>query len=224
VDNSIAAETTNRSRTMNKSTNNEIITFYDIPLACDAAPAIGCGSLAKPFLIDLERQVAIEEAWLNRAGTIVAIVWSGSVYAPEIAKPIFEKHEVRHQERPGDPLASFREDGSWFRGAEVDLLSFEEAREIAETSVSAAKRERLVSVEEAAQIESDIEAYFREELVKLRTKQELLRDAHGKFRQAVLDFFKKHIGVERTAELVRADGVEDAFSRVGRDEALSCCA
>jgi hypothetical protein len=40
--------------------------------------------------------------------------------------------------------------------------------------VSAAAREALVSVEEAARIKSDIEAYFREELVKLRTKQELL--------------------------------------------------
>jgi len=50
------------------------------------------------------------------------------------------------------------------RGAEVDRLSLEEAQEIAETSVSAAARERLVSVEEAAPIKSDIEAYFRKEL------------------------------------------------------------
>jgi len=56
---------------MNKSADNEIITFYDVPLVCGAAPAIGCGSRAKPLLIDLERQSAIKEAWLNRAGTIV---------------------------------------------------------------------------------------------------------------------------------------------------------
>jgi hypothetical protein len=55
----------------------EIITFYDVPLVCGAAPAIGCGSRAKPFLMDLEQRTAIKEAWLNRAGTIVAIVWSG---------------------------------------------------------------------------------------------------------------------------------------------------
>lgn len=209
---------------MNKSTNDEIIGFYDVPLVCDAAPAIGCGSLAKPFLIDLERQAAIEEAWMNRAGTIVAIVWSGPAHVAEVAKRIFEKHGVRFQERASDTPASFRKHGSWFRGAEVDLLSLEEAREIAEISVSAAKRERLVSVEEAGRIESDIETYFREELIKLRTKQELLRDAHGKFRQAVLDFFEKHIGVERAAELARTDEIEDSFSRVGCDETLSCCA
>jgi hypothetical protein len=55
----------------------EIITFYDVPLVCGAAPAIGCGSRAKPLLMDLEQRTAIKEAWLNRAGTIVAIVWSG---------------------------------------------------------------------------------------------------------------------------------------------------
>jgi len=56
---------------MNKSTNDEIVTFYDVPLVCGAAPAIGCGSRAKPLLMDLEQRTAIKEAWLNRAGTIV---------------------------------------------------------------------------------------------------------------------------------------------------------
>src|SRR6516225_3752411 len=186
---------------MNKSADNEIITFYDVPLVCGAAPAIGCGSRAKPLLIDLERQSAIKEAWLNRAGTIVAIVWSGPAHTAEVAKPIFEKHEVQHEERHDDRPTSFRKEGSWYRGAEVDRLSLEEAREIAETSVSAAERGRLVSVEEAARIKSDIEAYFREELVKLRTKQELLQDVGGKFQQAVLDIYEKHIGMERTAEM-----------------------
>src|SRR6516225_386242 len=69
---------------MNNSVNNEIITFYDVPLVCGAAPAIGCGSRAKPLLIDLEQQTAIEEAWLNRAGTIVAIVWSDRFAPPRL--------------------------------------------------------------------------------------------------------------------------------------------
>ena len=152
-------------------------------------------------MIDLEEQPAIEEAWLNRAGTIVAIVWSGPIHTVEVAKPIFERHEVQYKERRDDRPTSFRKAEGWFRGAEVDRLSLEEAREIAETSVSAAERERPVSEEEAARIKSDIEAYFREELVKLRTKQELLQDVGGKFQQAVLDIYEKHIGMERTAEM-----------------------
>ena len=204
--------------------NEESITFYDVPLVCGAAPAIRCGSRAKPLLLDLERQAAINEAWLNRAGTIVAIVWRDRARMEEVGKPIFERHEVQYAERRKDnhTTESFRTAGAWLRGVEVDRLSREEAREIAETSVNSARKERLISVEEAAQIKSDIEAYFLQELVKLRTKQELLEDAQGKFRQAVLDIYQKHLGAERMAE-VRAHGIQDPFNRTERDETSSCC-
>jgi hypothetical protein len=172
--------------------------------------------------MDLEQRTAIKEAWLNRAGTVVAIVWSGPARTEEVAKPVFERHEIPYTERRDDKqtTGSFRE-GRWLRGAELDRLSLEEAQEIAETSVSAAARERLVSVEEAAQIKSDIEAYFREELVRLRTKQELLQDTQGKFPQAVLNIYQKHLGMERTAE-VQARGIQNPFNRAdgGRPQSV----
>jgi hypothetical protein len=46
---------------MDKPTNDETITFYDLPLVCGAAPEIGCGSRAKLLLIDLEQQSGIKE-------------------------------------------------------------------------------------------------------------------------------------------------------------------
>jgi hypothetical protein len=121
----------------------EIITFYDVPLVCGAAPAIGCGSRAKPLLMDLEQRTAIKEAWLNRAGTIVAVVWSGPARTEEVAKPVFERHEIQYRERGDDrkTTGSFRSEGAWLRGAEVDRLSLEEAREIAETSVASAAKD-----------------------------------------------------------------------------------
>jgi hypothetical protein len=72
---------------MTNSTNQETITFYDVPLVCGAAPSIGCGSRAKPLIIDLEQQTQIKEAWLNRTGTIVAIVWRGQACMEEVGKP-----------------------------------------------------------------------------------------------------------------------------------------
>ncbi len=202
----------------------EIITFYDVPLVCGAAPAIGCGSRAKPLLMDLEQRTAIKEAWLNRAGTIVAIVWSGLARTEEVAKSVFERHEIPYTERRDDKqtTGSFRSEGSWLRGAEVDRLSLEEAREIAESSVASAAKERLVSVKEAAHIKSDVEAYFRKELLKLRTKQELLQDARSKFQEAVLNIYEKHVGTERTAE-VQAHGIQNPFDRADREETSSCC-
>ena len=202
----------------------EIITFYDVPLVCGAAPAIGCGSRAKPLLMELEQPTAIKEAWLNRAGTIVAIVWSGPARTEEVAKPVFERHEIQYRERGDDrkTTGSFRSEGTWLRGAEVDRLSLEEARVIAETSVASAAKERLVSVEEGAHIKSEIEAHFRKELLKFRTKQELLRDTQSKFPEAVLSIYEKHIGRERAAE-VQERGIQNPFNRADREETLSCC-
>jgi len=209
---------------MNKSTNDEIVTFYDVPLVCGAAPAIGCGSRAKPLLMDLEQRTAIKEAWLNRAGTIVAIVWSGPARTGEVAKPVFERHEIPYTERRDDKrtTGSFRSAGRWLRGAEVDGLSLEEAREIAETSVASAAKKRLVSAEESADIKSDIEAHFGEELLKFRAKQELLQDIAAKFPEAILNIYEKHIGMERTAE-VQARGFENPFNRADGKETSSCC-
>jgi len=202
----------------------ETITFYDVPLVCGAAPSIGCGSRAKPLLVDLEQQSEIKEAWLNRTGTVVAIVWGGPARTEEVGKPVFGRHEIQYTERRNDKqtVGSFRIEGSWLRGAEVDLLSLEEAREIAETSVALAAKDGQVSVQEAADIKADIEAYFRKELLKFRTKQELLQDAQSKFPEAVLNIYEKHIGTERTVE-VQAHGIQNPFDRADREETSSCC-
>jgi hypothetical protein len=205
-----------------KSTNQETIAFYDVPLVCGAA-SIGCGSRAKPLLVDLEQQAPISEAWLNRTGTILAIVWRGQACMEEVGKPVFQRHEIEYTERRDDEqtTGSFRKEGSWLRGAEVDRLSLEEAREIAETSVDSVAKEKLVSLEEAALIKAEIEAYFQKELLKVRTKQELLQDARAKFQEAILNIYEKHVGVERTAE-VRARGIQNAFNRADREETSSC--
>ena len=215
-----------KDEVMNKSTNDENISFYDVALVCNAAPEIGCGSRSKPLLLDLERQSAIKEAWLNRTGTIVAIVWRGPERTEEVAKPAFERHQIEYIERINDheTADSFRTEGSWFHGTEVDRLSLEEAQTIAKTSVDAALKDKLISTEEAEKIKSGIEEYFREELVKLRTHQELVQDSRGKFRQAVVKIYEKHIGKERTAE-ARAHGIEKPLNRAPEktSEVPSCC-
>src|SRR5260370_33154729 len=167
--------------------------------------------------MDLEQRTAIKEAWLNRAGTIVAIVWSGPARTGEVAKPVFDRHEIPYREWRDDKrtTGSLRSAGRWLRGAEVDGLSLEEAREIAETSVASAAKKRLVSAEESAHIKSDIEAHFGEELLKFRAKQELLQDIATKFPEVILNIYEKHIGMERTAE-VQACGFENPFNRADR--------
>jgi hypothetical protein len=52
-----------------------LVSFYEVPLACPAARGLGCGSAAKPVLQALEKKSGIQEAWLDHPGTTLVIVW-----------------------------------------------------------------------------------------------------------------------------------------------------
>src|SRR5882757_5491218 len=64
------------------------VSFYSVPLACPAARGLGCGSAAKPVLRALDKKNTVQEAWLDHAGTTLAIVWkkgaTGDARAAEI--------------------------------------------------------------------------------------------------------------------------------------------
>jgi hypothetical protein len=100
--------------------DEEVITFYEVPLVCGAAPEIGCGSRAKPVLLEMEKISTIKEAWLNREGTVYAIVWNGKDQTKKIAQPIFEKHNVAFKKISNADAAryrkNFRELGKWYNG------------------------------------------------------------------------------------------------------------
>lgn len=188
-------------RDNNKSKDSQI-TFYQTPLVCGAAPEIGCGSRSKPALLELEKNPAVQEAWLNRAGTVIAIVWKDKAQTETIAKPVFEKNAIEFDELDKKDataqLKTFRAKDQWYRGADVDILSREEATTIAESSVKFALENKLITEEEAQKMKTDIEAYFKEELVKLRTNEQLNEDNQNKFIPAMYAIGEKHIGKERT--------------------------
>jgi len=110
-------------------------TVYQVPWRCPAALQIGCGSHAKPILLQLEENPGVSEAWLNRQGTIVAVVWKPA--AKRRARLGAEKllKEQKASKLSGDErakaLANFETGKGWYRGAEVDRLSEEEAAVIA---------------------------------------------------------------------------------------------
>lgn len=107
--------------------------FYRVALECPAAPRIGCGSAAKPILLELEKQ-GIREAWLNREGTVIAVVPGEKT--ERIVNRVLEAHEVEGKEvaaaERGAIAESFAARAGWLRGANVDMLSMEEAGIIAE--------------------------------------------------------------------------------------------
>jgi hypothetical protein len=183
------------------------ITFYETPLVCNAAPEIGCGSRAKPALLALETNPAVKEAWLNRAGTIVAIVWTDKAETETVARPIFEKNNIEFsvlgEKDAKEQSKSFPKVNAWYRGADVDILSKEEASTIAETAVKFALQNKIVNKEEGEKIKADLEAYFKKELVMIRTNDQLNDDSENKWMKAMYEIVEKHIGSERTEQAMK---------------------
>jgi hypothetical protein len=177
------------------------VTFYEVPLVCNAAPTIGCGSRSKPALLELERNAAVKEAWLNRSGTVIAIVWKDKPQTETVAKPIFEENNIPFtaltEEEAMPHKKTFAKDKEWYRGGDVDKLSVEEAGTIAESAVKFALENKLMTKEEAKKIKKEIEEYFKVELVKVRTNDQLNEDSENKFREDMFKIAEKYLGKER---------------------------
>ncbi|MGH8251932.1 MAG: hypothetical protein ACREVI_14775 [Steroidobacteraceae bacterium] len=113
--------------------------FYEVPMMCPAARGVGCGSVAKPVLLALEKASAVEEAWLDHKGQVLAVIWMSCSAAGDRAATlaaITEEHGVSMGELSGPArqtaLQSFLASKGWHRGAEVDRLSEEEAHVVAD--------------------------------------------------------------------------------------------
>jgi hypothetical protein len=63
--------------------NLDDATFYRVPLMCSAVRGLGCGTRAKPVLLDLQRKSIVREAWLNDAGDVLAVVWASGIGAAD---------------------------------------------------------------------------------------------------------------------------------------------
>ncbi len=182
----------------------EQVSFYDVPLVCGASSSIGCGSRSKPLLIDLEQNNQIKEAWLNRGGTIIAIVWedhaNGTKVRTGAVKPLFAKYEVPFNEmkKKNDrttQMETFAQSGKWYKGTNVDELSIEEAGIIADKIVSKYFDAKIITKDQVVGIRADIEAYFKTELVKVRTKENLYSDStRAEWQKAIVEIGEKYLG------------------------------
>jgi L-lactate utilization protein LutC len=155
------------------------MSFYEIPLVCPAAPQIGCGSASKPLLLGLESSGVASEAWLNRAGTIMAVVWSEkstSRQRSEALNSILKEAEIEAKELTGaakrQALNAFQQKTGWYRGAEVDRLSEEEAGVIAGRLVRRIRAKIVVTDEKANAIEQGFVGVLKQKLTGKSAKND----------------------------------------------------
>jgi len=149
------------------------ISVFKVPLVCPAAPQIGCGSASKPLLLDLEKQPGVLEAWLNRAGTRIAIVWKPDSDATMRRNLATDLQEDRATELDGklrdETVADFLSGKGWYRGAEVDRLSEEEAGVIAARWVRRVQTKATLPKDKADGLEAALTSALRK---KLTSKEE----------------------------------------------------
>ena len=148
------------------------ISLFQVPLKCEAVPQIGCGSLSKPILLELERDPAIREAWLNGTGTVLAAVGTEASNPESISKAvesILEKNRLSANELTGSAYAtelkSFTAGADWYRGAAVDALSKMEARTIAQRIVHRVQASVTLTPEKTAALEDGIANAFERRFI-----------------------------------------------------------
>lgn len=211
----------------NKNTltsDGSIITFYEVPLVCGAAPEIGCGSRIKPFFIDTEKEKQIKESWSNREGTIIGIIWAATAtdksVRENLIQPLFKKHSIEAKLISDDEItghmASMKKD-QWYKGMAVDSLSHEEAGVIAEGLTKFALDKGLINATEKQLIKTNLEEYFKKELVIVRTCDELkAEETQERWHKDGYQIYVTHIGK------VRADSVSNYYSEYEKIKKEKC--
>ena len=125
----------NESSERPASVAQERITIYSVPLRCPLVDGLGCGSMAKPVLAELERKPGVAEAWLDHSGTKLALVWKKDEGAAKRAKVVAavskttKLNELSGAERES-ALKDIQSGPRWYRARDVDELSREEAESV----------------------------------------------------------------------------------------------
>lgn len=191
-------------------------TFHEVALMCPAAAGLGCGSKAKPILLSLEKTPVVAEAWLDRTGQTLAIIWKRSSTAAERAVAlanISKAYGVSVEEISGkdreEVARSLQTGTDWHRGADVDRLSEEEAGVIADRL--------LARVVKSMPTAKDHAETFRPVLTE--SLRHLLIDAPGQsreqWRDKLLTSARQHLSELETTAF--RDAMESGFRAVGEE-------
>ena len=162
------------------------ISVFKAPLVCPAAPQIGCGSASKPILLDLEQQPGVLEAWLNRAGTRIAVVWKPDADAATRRKVVADLKEDHVTELDGklrdETVTNFVSGKDWYHGADVDRLSEEEAGIIAARLVRRVQAKTPLAQDKAERLQEVLAGALRKCFTEAGSQERLpVRQLTGNF-------------------------------------------
>ncbi len=169
--------------------NKKEITLFKVPLRCPAAPQIACGSHAKPILLILDQDSGVRQAWVNRAGTTIAVVWkpeSSAAARKNVATKLEEWGATETQEsKENQPDTNFSIEKGWYRAADVDRLSEEEANIISARMVRRIQTKTPLTKGKADGLQQALAKMFKRQIVKDEARQKAepvrLKDVAGAY-------------------------------------------
>jgi copper chaperone CopZ len=182
--------------------SNTAFSFYEAPLVCHAAPSIGCGSKAKFILVDLEKYTdAVDGAWLNKKGTVVAVKWNENTdenKKAEIIQTVSTNHSIElttlSSTEADNDAKSFPNSPEWFKGKEVDKLSKEEAQIIARNTIDGYKKEGLIKPSYEKQFQADIAKIYEDLFLSISSYKDLTTEAYNKVEDQIQQAGEKYVG------------------------------
>ena len=178
------------------------VSFLNVPLVCNAAPEIGCGSRAKFIMLDLMKDATVKEAWLNRKGTVMAVVWNegASVVSRQtVLASVFSRHELPMEqvsEQDRNTLAeNFRAKEKWYKGPDVDALSIEEAGVIADRILAGISPHVSFKRDEDKQaLRTEVKAIIQRCFLSLKAFSELDDSIYHRVEREVIVAGEKYLG------------------------------
>ncbi len=185
------------------------VAVYRVPLTCEAAPHLGCGTRAKPALRAIEQQAGVLEAWLNREGTMLAVVWTDWSTCRSETRPLptlLKRYGLGAAELEGgerrEALAAFGFEGNWHRPSALDRLSEEEARVIAARMLARVRARIDLPDDQARRLETSISEACARILTDASTTSATMR--RDQLATAILDAGRRVLGAANQPALAEA--------------------
>lgn len=214
------------------------VSFFEVPLVCGAAPEIGCGSKSKPVLLGLEnKNDAVSEAWLNRTGTVIAVVWKKTA-SPELrkatAETVFDENNM-NVAGISDPeyknlLDDFSNKKNWYRGKDVDKLSIEEADVIAKRLVTRINSKTSLSKEKSEKLQTELTSVFKSTFLNLNptadinsNEEKVYKQNEQKVENQILEAGNKFLNETEMKALKDAVSLGWRPTKKENKNAKSCC-
>ena len=216
------------------STNNIGVSFYEAALVCHAAPSIGCGSKAKFLLVDLEKyNEAVEGAWLNKKGTVIAVKWNTKTEdakKAEIIKTVSTNHNIElitlAQIEATNYAKTFSSNDEWYKGKEVDKLSKEEAEIIAKNTIASYKAKHLIKPSFEKQFQADIEKIYADLFLSISSYKDLTTEAYNKVESQIRQAGEKYVGKGKMPHVELCITSEESCEKdksCSQESGKSCC-